>query len=131
MVVVAVSFAACAFMGLAFSLYIVAGRKNQAAHRNMRDLCILPFFGRLAEIWQRDVNGPGKSSPMRQAAPKILAKTPTLQARRPETVHPIGLADGSQLLVKREERSSIAPRNNEIEHVVDRVVILNGRMDRF
>ena len=64
MVVVAVSFAACAFMGLAFSLYIVAGRKNQAAHRNMRDLCILPFFGRLPEIWQRDVNGPGRGSPL-------------------------------------------------------------------
>ena len=125
MVVVAVSFAACAFMGLAFSLYIVAGRKNQAAHRNMRDLCILPFFGRLPEIWQRREwpDASVRSWDSRQNRP--------LQARRPEAIHTISLADSSQLLVECEERSSIAPRNNEIEHVVDRVVILNGRMDRF
>lgn len=74
MVVVAVSFAACAFMGLAFSLYIVAGRKNQAAHRNMRDLCILPFFGRLPEICNGDVTARKMSGPTRQSAPGILAK---------------------------------------------------------
>lgn len=131
MVVVAVSFAACAFMGLAFSLYIVAGRKNQAAHRNMRDLCILPFFGRLPEIWQRDVNGPGREWPDASVRSWDSRQNRPLQARRPEAIHTISLADSSQLLVEREERSSIAPRNNEIEHVVDRVVILNGCMDRF
>lgn len=68
---------------------------------------------------------------MRQAAPKILAKTPTLQARRPETVHPIGLADGSQLLVKREERSSIAPSEDEIKHIVNRVVVPRSLMKRL
>ena len=105
--------------------------KNQAAHRNMRDLCILPFFGRLPEIWQRDVNGPGREWPDASVRSWDSRQNRPLQARRPEAIHTISLADSSQLLVEREERSSIAPRNNEIEHVVDRVVILNGRMDRF
>ena len=92
---------------------------------------ILPFFGRLPEIWQRDVNGPGREWPDASVRSWDSRQNRPLQARRPEAIHTISLADSSQLLIEREERSSIAPRNNEIEHVVDRVVILNGRMDRF
>ena len=74
MVVVAVSFAACAFMGLAFSLYIVAGRKIKprtgtcATYVFYHSLDDCPKFGNGMLTAQEE------SGPTRQSAPGILAK---------------------------------------------------------
>lgn len=48
-----------------------------------------------------------ESGPTRQSAPGILAKIVPYKARRPEAIHTISLADSSQLLVEREERSAL------------------------